>query len=55
MQLAQAGDRRRTGVALGLTRRRAGGVAGAPGIPQARAAFSPAKGIATGYAEVVDA
>ena len=55
MQLAKAGDRRRTGVALGLTRRRAGGVAGAPGIPQAGAAFSPAKGIATGYAEVVDA
>jgi hypothetical protein len=55
MQPAKAGDRSRTGVALGLTRRRAGGVAGAPGIPQARAAFSPAKGIATRYAEVVDA
>jgi hypothetical protein len=55
MQLAKAGDRRRTCMALGLTRRRAGGVAGVPGIPQARAAFSPANGIATGYAEVVDA
>jgi len=33
----------------------AGGVAGAPGIPQAAAAFSPAKGITTGYAEAVDA
>jgi hypothetical protein len=43
------------GVALGLTRQRAGGVADAPGIPQAGAAFSPAKGIAVGYAEVVDA
>ena len=55
MQLAKAGDRRGTGVALGLTRRRAVGVADAPGIPQAGAAFSPAQGIATRYAEVVDA
>jgi hypothetical protein len=55
MQLAKAGDRRGTGMALGLTRRRAGGVAGAPGIPQAGAAFSPAQGIATRYADVVDA
>ena len=56
MQLATAGDQRRDRcVALGLTRQRAGGVAGAPGIPQAGAAFSPAKGIAAGYAEVVDA
>ncbi len=54
-QLAKAGDRRGTGAALGLTRRRATGVAGAPGIPQARAAFSPAQGVAVGYAEVVDA
>jgi hypothetical protein len=42
----------RTGMALGLTRRRAVGVAGAPGIPQAGAAFSPAQGIATRYADV---
>ena len=55
MQLAKAGDRRGTGVALGLTRRRAVGVADAPGIPQAGAAFSPAQDIATRYAEVVDA
>ena len=55
MQLAKAGVRRGTGVALGLSRRRAAGVAGAPGIPQAGAAFSPARGIATRYAEVVDA
>jgi len=55
MQLAKAGDRRGTGVALGLTRRRAAGDAGVPGIPQAGAAFSPAQGIATRYAEVVDA
>ena len=55
MQLAKAGDRRGTGAALGLTRRRATGVAGAPGIPQAGAAFSPAQDIATRYAEVVDA
>ena len=54
MQLAKAGDRRGP-VALGLTHPRAGGVAGAPGIPQAGAAFSPAQGIATRYAEVVDA
>jgi hypothetical protein len=47
MQLAKAGNRRGTGVALGLTRRRAVGVAGAPGIPQAGTAFSPAQGIAT--------
>ncbi len=56
MQLAKAGDpqvARR--MALGLTRRRAAGVAGVPGIPQAGAAFSPAQGIATRYAEVVDA
>jgi hypothetical protein len=33
----------------------AGGVAGAPGIQEPGAAFSPAKGIAAGYAEVVDA
>ena len=52
MQLAKAGDRRGTGVTLGLTRRRAAGVAGAPGIPQAGAAFSPAQGIATRYAAV---
>jgi len=55
MQLAKAGDRRGTGAALGLTRRRATGVAGAPGIPQAGAAFSPAQDIATRYAEVIDA
>ena len=55
MQLAKAGDRRGTGVALGLTRRRAAGVAGAPGIQEPGAAFSPAKGVAVGCAEVVDA
>ena len=33
----------------------AGGVAGAPGIQEPGAAFSPAKGVAVGYAEVVDA
>ena len=56
MQLAKADDQRRDRcMALGLTRRRAGGVADPPGTPQAGAAFSPAKGIATGYAEVVDA
>jgi hypothetical protein len=56
MQLAKAGDPEvAQRMALGLTCRRAAGVAGAPGIPQARAAFSPAQGIATGYAEVVDA
>jgi hypothetical protein len=42
-------------VELGLTRQRAGGVAGAPGIQEPGAAFSPAKGITTGYAEIVDA
>ena len=56
MQLAKADDQRRDRwLALGLTRQRAGGVADPPGIPQAGAAYSPAKGIATGYAEVVDA
>ena len=43
MQLAKAGDRRGTGVTLGLTRRRAAGVAGAPGIPQAGAHSRPPK------------
>jgi hypothetical protein len=55
MQLAKAGDRRGTGVAPGLTHRRAAGVAGAPGIQEPGSAFSPAQGIATRYAEVVDA
>jgi hypothetical protein len=55
MQLAKAGDRRGIGAAPGLTRPRAAGVAGAPGNPQAGAAFSPTQGIATRYAEVVDA
>jgi hypothetical protein len=54
-QVAKAGDQRRDlCMALGLTRQRAGGVAGAPGIPQVGAAVSPAKGITTGYADVVD-
>ncbi len=43
MQLAKAGDRRGTGAALGLTRRRATGVAGAPGIPQAGPHSRPPK------------
>ena len=56
MKLAKADDQRRDRwLAMGLTPRRAGGVAGPPGTPQAGAASSPAKGIATGYAEVVDA
>lgn len=55
MQLAKADDQRwDLCMALGLTRHRAGGVAGAPGIPQAGAAFASAKSIAAGYAEVVD-
>ena len=53
MQLAKAGDPEvAQPMALGLIRQRA---VGAPGIPQARAAFSPAQGIAVGYADVVDA
>ena len=56
MKLAKADDQRRDRwLAMGLTPRRAGGVADPPGTPQAGAASSPAKGIATGYAEVVDA
>jgi hypothetical protein len=56
MPLATAGDQKRDRcVAPGLTRQRAGGVAGAPGMPQAGAVFSAAKGTAVGYAEVVDA
>jgi hypothetical protein len=56
MQLATAGDQWRDRcMALELSRQRAGHIAGAPGIPQAGAAFSPAKGIATRYAQVVDA
>lgn len=55
MQQAKAGDRRgpvwRWDSLAGV----AGGVAGAPGIQEPGAAFSPAKGIAVGYAEVVDA
>lgn len=56
MQLAKAGDPEvAQRMALGLIRQRAVGVVGAPGIPQARAAFSPAQGFAVGYADVVDA
>lgn len=56
MQLAKAGDRRWTG---GWRWDSLAGVQAAfpacPASPQAGAAFSPAQGIATRYAEVVDA
>ena len=55
MQLAKAEPEEEPVAGAGTGWGASTGSAGAPGIPQAGAAFSPVQGIATRYADVVDA